>query len=122
MSVDWFVMIVDGVEIVVYCSPWPMPPQSLAMVYEQAMIGKVARSSLSNAPTNIGEVREIVKTVKNNPASGWVVGSLHLQPEDFDVLQNNYRRGWSLVIKKCECGAEKCGSQVHSSWCPRATS
>jgi hypothetical protein len=23
------------------------------------------------------------------------------------------------ISKKCECGAEKCGSTFHSSWCPK---
>ena len=25
-----------------------------------------------------------------------------------------------VLAKKCECGATKCGSSLHSSWCPEA--
>ena len=23
------------------------------------------------------------------------------------------------IVKRCECGAEKCGSNFHSDWCPK---
>jgi len=26
---------------------------------------------------------------------------------------------FSKTLPKCECGAEKCGYNIHSTWCPR---
>ena len=34
----------------------------------------------------------------------------------------NFDPGFTITKKVCECGAEKCGSSKHSSWCPKGVS
>lgn len=87
MSVDYFRMTVNGRGIIVYCSPFAMPPETVALVYEEPIVEKVSRETMAAAPKNLKDVEGLINYHEN--IQSWKVGSLHLAPEDFLVLQGN---------------------------------
>lgn len=53
------------------------------------------------------ETNELIDKLSNSMIRQWYV-----DPAETTPTSNN-------IIKICECGAEKCGSPGHSSWCPK---